>query len=240
MLGHRTVEHFRFKVPFILYLFTILVVLWFGGHRHGAPLNGMPVHCKALCEHLCVWFLAQGYLGSAPKVLWHLPLLPEHMFCPHWGLRPNRPSYHPLPMFLPVCLCNVLILESPHSCIMYVCLTESRPAAGGPSLLTVLLGLVCMAALMLPTLGEHESTVPVYLHLSVNKKLVAAYVLGKEESIQIKPFLEIPLSKFLLFHVKPQVCLQWSSYARERRMSVYNRGSTPPNIHFGTPFFFFL
>jgi len=36
-----------------------------------------------------------------------------------------------------------------------------------------------MAALMLPTLGEHESTVPVYLHLSVNKKLVAAYVLGK-------------------------------------------------------------
>lgn len=62
---------------------------------------------------------------------------------------------------------------------MCVCLTESRPVAGGPSLLTVLLGLVCMAALMLPTLGEQESTVPVYLHLSVNKKLVAAYVLGK-------------------------------------------------------------
>ncbi|XP_023139168.2 motile sperm domain-containing protein 1 isoform X3 [Amphiprion ocellaris] len=55
---------------------------------------------------------------------------------------------------------------------------ESRPVAGGPSLLTVLLGLVCMAVLMLPTLGEQESTVPVYLHLSVNKKLVAAYVLG--------------------------------------------------------------
>ncbi|KAK3535849.1 hypothetical protein QTP70_021066, partial [Hemibagrus guttatus] len=56
--------------------------------------------------------------------------------------------------------------------------TESRAASGGPSVLTVLLGLVCMAALMLPTLGEQESTVPVYLHLSVNKKLVAAYVLG--------------------------------------------------------------
>lgn len=56
--------------------------------------------------------------------------------------------------------------------------TESRPVAGGPSLLTVLLGLVCMIVLMLPTLGEQESTVPVYLHLSVNKKLVAAYVLG--------------------------------------------------------------
>ncbi|XP_061581814.1 motile sperm domain-containing protein 1 isoform X2 [Cololabis saira] len=56
--------------------------------------------------------------------------------------------------------------------------SESRPVAGGPSLLTVLLGLMCMAALMLPTLGEQDSNVPVYLHLSVNKKLVAAYVLG--------------------------------------------------------------
>ncbi|KAM9377550.1 motile sperm domain-containing protein 1 isoform 4-T4 [Pholidichthys leucotaenia] len=57
-------------------------------------------------------------------------------------------------------------------------LDKSRPVAGGPSLLTVLLGLMCMVALMLPTSGEQESTVPVYLHLSVNKKLVAAYVLG--------------------------------------------------------------
>lgn len=60
-----------------------------------------------------------------------------------------------------------------------LCVAENRQAAGGPSLLTVLLGLVCVVALMLPTLGEQESTVPVYLHLSVNKKLVAAYVLGE-------------------------------------------------------------
>lgn len=71
-----------------------------------------------------------------------------------------------------VVICKLCVL-------MCACSTESRAASGGPSLLTVLLGLVCMAALMLPTLGEHESTVPVYLHLSVNKKLVAAYVLGK-------------------------------------------------------------
>lgn len=89
--------------------------------------------------------------------------------------------------------CIVLTLECPQA--SDVCLTESRPAAGGPSLLTVLLGLVCMAALMLPTLGEHESTVPVYLHLSVNKKLVAAYVLGELESIQTK-LLGILLSTF--------------------------------------------
>ncbi|NXJ09103.1 MSPD1 protein, partial [Odontophorus gujanensis] len=59
-----------------------------------------------------------------------------------------------------------------------LCQPENRPASSGPSLLTVFLGIVCIAALMLPTLGEMESLVPLYLHLSVNQKLVAAYVLG--------------------------------------------------------------
>nr|XP_044997006.1 motile sperm domain-containing protein 1 [Jaculus jaculus] len=60
-------------------------------------------------------------------------------------------------------------------------LTESisnRSVSSGPSLLTVFLGVVCIAALMLPTLGDMESLVPLYLHLSVNQKLVAAYILG--------------------------------------------------------------
>uniref|UniRef100_A0A8C1S1G0 Motile sperm domain-containing protein 1 n=1 Tax=Cyprinus carpio TaxID=7962 RepID=A0A8C1S1G0_CYPCA len=75
--------------------------------------------------------------------------------------------------------CLVVCFHFKTICFFLFCVcTESRTASGGPSLLTVLLGLVCMAALMLPTLGEQESTVPVYLHLSVNKKLVAAYVLG--------------------------------------------------------------
>lgn len=69
--------------------------------------------------------------------------------------------------------------QSDHRAFFFFYVTENRQAAGGPSLLTVLLGLVCVVALMLPTLGEQESTVPVYLHLSVNKKLVAAYVLGE-------------------------------------------------------------
>lgn len=63
-----------------------------------------------------------------------------------------------------------------------------------------------MAALMLPTLGEHESTVPVYLHLSINKKLVAAYVLGKDSqrvnSAQTgfgDPTIAIPTLSFLIF-----------------------------------------
>ncbi|XP_050820399.1 motile sperm domain-containing protein 1 isoform X3 [Gopherus flavomarginatus] len=59
-----------------------------------------------------------------------------------------------------------------------LCQPENRSASSGPSLLTVFLGIVCIGALMLPTLGEVESLVPLYLHLSVNQKLVAAYVLG--------------------------------------------------------------
>ncbi|XP_068930224.1 motile sperm domain-containing protein 1 isoform X3 [Petaurus breviceps papuanus] len=59
-----------------------------------------------------------------------------------------------------------------------LCQTENRTVSSGPSLLTVFLGIVCVAALMLPTLGEVESLVPLYFHLSVNQKLVAAYVLG--------------------------------------------------------------
>ena len=80
---------------------------------------------------------------------------------------PNVDSLHIV--CLCVCACVCVCVRFP----------ESRAVAGGPSLLTVLLGLVCVAALMLPTLGDEESTVPVYLHLSVNKKLVAAYVLGE-------------------------------------------------------------
>ncbi|KAM7159762.1 motile sperm domain-containing protein 1 isoform 1-T1 [Macrochelys suwanniensis] len=59
-----------------------------------------------------------------------------------------------------------------------LCQPENRSASSGPSLLTVFLGIVCIGALMLPTLGEVDSLVPLYLHLSVNQKLVAAYVLG--------------------------------------------------------------
>uniref|UniRef100_A0A8D2B0U3 Motile sperm domain-containing protein 1 n=1 Tax=Sciurus vulgaris TaxID=55149 RepID=A0A8D2B0U3_SCIVU len=49
---------------------------------------------------------------------------------------------------------------------------ENRTVSSGPSLLTVFLGVVCIAALMLPTLGDVESLVPLYLHL------MAAYILG--------------------------------------------------------------
>lgn len=74
-------------------------------------------------------------------------------------------------------LLSKLFLEA--SSRIFVFYTENRTVSSGPSLLTVFLAVVCIAALMLPTLGDVESLVPLYLHLSVNQKLVAAYILGK-------------------------------------------------------------
>lgn len=36
-------------------------------------------HRRAQFEHLEAQYLARGYLGSVLKVLWHLPILPEHL-----------------------------------------------------------------------------------------------------------------------------------------------------------------
>lgn len=68
---------------------------------------------------------------------------------------------------------------------------------------------------MLPTLGEQESTVPVYLHLSVNKKLVAAYVLGESQKNIILQ-IYIVLCTLSWFHsYVAQVFLQWLFCALE-------------------------
>lgn len=70
---------------------------------------------------------------------------------------------------------------------------------------------------MLPTLGEQESTVPVYLHLSVNKKLVAAYVLGESQKKKNNniPNIYCLLHFFMIFSNVAQVFLQWLFCALE-------------------------
>lgn len=86
-------------------------------------------------------------------------------------------------LFVTEPLCYSLVLEASLKIFLFLSFfyfskTENRAVSSGPSLLTVFLGVVCIAALMLPTLGDMESLVPLYLHLSVNQKLVAAYILG--------------------------------------------------------------
>ncbi|KAH3810816.1 motile sperm domain-containing protein 1-like [Dreissena polymorpha] len=53
-----------------------------------------------------------------------------------------------------------------------------QASSSGPSFVVIVAGLVCITALMLPQLGDTSSRLPEYLHLSVNQKLIAAYVLG--------------------------------------------------------------
>jgi len=58
-----------------------------------------------------------------------------------------------------------------------------------PSVHVLLLLLVCILVLMLPTQGDDNvtSSVPKYLYLSVNQKLIAAFILGLVTMAVLKP-----------------------------------------------------
>jgi len=57
-----------------------------------------------------------------------------------------------------------------------------RDAGGGggtgPNIIVILAAIICILALMLPTEGQDQSSLPSYLHLSVPQKLIFAYTLG--------------------------------------------------------------
>jgi len=62
-------------------------------------------------------------------------------------------------------------------------ITEHITASGiagqqGPSLWVIIMAVVCTIALMLPLESEEHSDLPHYLLLSVNQKLLAAFILG--------------------------------------------------------------
>ena len=61
-----------------------------------------------------------------------------------------------------------------------------------------MMAVVCIIALMLPLEGDKQRSdlIPQYLHLSVNQKLLAAFILGNYIVIlhilsKIKPFLKV-------------------------------------------------
>ncbi|XP_035732419.1 motile sperm domain-containing protein 1-like isoform X1 [Vespa mandarinia] len=49
---------------------------------------------------------------------------------------------------------------------------------GGTNYVALIAGIICIAGLLLPTEGERSHTVPDYLHLSINFKLIFSFVLG--------------------------------------------------------------
>ena len=52
-------------------------------------------------------------------------------------------------------------------------------STGGPGFVVIFTAFACIAALMMPLHGDAGSSLPDYLHLTVNQKLIAAYVLGR-------------------------------------------------------------
>lgn len=70
---------------------SIMWVMWEKITFDTKPL-AYPSSSRAVCEHLGDRYLAQGYLGGARKVSWHLSLvLTPPKFYPHWGLN-REPS----------------------------------------------------------------------------------------------------------------------------------------------------
>ena len=60
----------------------------------------------------------------------------------------------------------------------------------GPSLWVIIMAVICIVALMLPLESDmHSADLPHYLLLTVNQKLLAAFILGR----QAKPRLQILL-----------------------------------------------
>lgn len=97
---------YYFKCRQNVLLFSTTIFYFVMAHWAGTQWVMAVCSRRALYEHLCVWCLAHGYLDSALKVFWHLPPLPEHMFCLHWGLNqdPSTPQPSPQHTQLPLTL----------------------------------------------------------------------------------------------------------------------------------------
>lgn len=60
----------------------------------------------------------------------------------------------------------------------YALITQNRTIDRGTNYVALVAGIICIAGLLLPTEGERSQTVPDYLHLSINFKLIFSFVLG--------------------------------------------------------------
>lgn len=49
---------------------------------------------------------------------------------------------------------------------------------GGTNYIALVAGIICIIGLLLPTEGEQSLSIPEYLHLSINFKLILSFVLG--------------------------------------------------------------
>lgn len=74
------------------------------------------------------------------------------------------------------------MLHSNQNCLIFFPL-----GVNGPSWFFISTAIICILALMLPTQGEKDSSLPEYLLLSNQQKLIAAYVLGQYYLLHSSP-----------------------------------------------------
>ncbi|XP_014662541.1 PREDICTED: motile sperm domain-containing protein 1-like isoform X2 [Priapulus caudatus] len=55
------------------------------------------------------------------------------------------------------------------------------------SIMVIMVGVLCVLALMLPLVGDQASSWPDYLHISIHQKLISAYVLGLITVVLLRP-----------------------------------------------------
>jgi len=70
-------------------------------------------------------------------------------------------------------------LKSSHLIKKMFLVAARQQVLAGTNYIAVAAAIACIFALMMPTEGDKNSQLPLYLHLSVNMKMVFTYVLGK-------------------------------------------------------------
>ena len=85
---------------------------------------------------------------------------------------------------------------------------------GGPSFVVIFTAFACIAALMLPLHGDGGSSLPDYLHLTVNQKLIAAYVLGRL-------VVNLPLPSYSIDHQISIISKASILYRTKKEKEVY-------------------
>ena len=73
-------------------------------------------------------------------------------------------------------------IENRESIVEFLFLNTTAPKQNSsPSILMVAIAIACLGILLLPLEGESPNW-PLYLHITVNQKLIAAFALGKSAS----------------------------------------------------------
>ncbi|XP_051173296.1 motile sperm domain-containing protein 1-like [Leptopilina boulardi] len=76
--------------------------------------------------------------------------------------------------------------ETKHQQSSYALIAQNRSVDRGTNYVALMAALICMVGLFLPTEGDKNSNIPEYLHLTINFKIILAFVLGMVTIITLR------------------------------------------------------